>query len=211
MGKVALLVLGGSVKKTDVEGAGKFDFVCCADSGLDTALKLGLIPDIVIGDMDSVSHEGLEYIKSKDIESIIHPPDKNFTDGELAISHLQKHYLNFSEIKVLGLTGGRPDHAYGNFLLLKNTKNNIPITAFADGFLIQSFGKGIHSFVSKPGATISIFSFKDPAFVKLSNLKFKFEETLYPFSSRCISNISPDGNFTIEADSDILVFIQIRV
>ncbi len=211
MGKVALLFLGGTVEQKDILSIGKFDFVCCADSGLDSAIKFKIAPDIVIGDMDSISKDGLKYINQNSISTMKYPEDKNFTDGELAVQFLLHHKPQFSEIKVIGLIGNRPDHTFGNYLLLNNRINDIPITSFTQGFKIQVFRKGLHRFTSKPGAIVSIYALNSSAFIRLGRLKFRFEDTLTPFSSRCLSNITEDGEFSIETDSDILVFIQSQV
>ena len=57
-----------------------------ADSGLDHALALGVTPDVVVGDSDSVSAAALALAHSLNIAFISAPTDKDFTDTELALS-----------------------------------------------------------------------------------------------------------------------------
>ena len=211
MGKVALLFLGGTVTPDDLKIAGSYDFVCCADSGLDQAKKLNIFPNLVVGDLDSISEDGLDWIKNRNIEVIKHPTEKDFTDGQLAVTHLINHHEKFDEIHILGLMGGRSDHIYGNFLLLFDREHeNQKIKAYSDRFEIQIIPKGEHWFDTKPGAIVSIFAFRVPARVSLTGLKYSYEGLLNPLTPRGISNISW-GSFHIKTNSELLVFIQTQV
>ncbi|WPR01240.1 thiamine diphosphokinase, partial [Treponema pallidum] len=59
-----------------------YDLLIAADSGLDTALQFGLVPDFVIGDMDSVKDN--LFIQACDkTRTHLFPRDKDFTDTEL--------------------------------------------------------------------------------------------------------------------------------
>ena len=94
------------------------DIIAAADSGLILAENAGLIPDWIIGDMDSLgidaseadasgSDQGrLEKYPSEKIRRF--PHDKDFTDTELALELLWEK--GCSEIWILGGGGGRTDH-----------------------------------------------------------------------------------------------------
>jgi thiamine pyrophosphokinase len=88
-----------------------FDIVIAADSGVDSALALGIIPDIVVGDLDSVSTEGLALVREWDREIIEMPTDKDVTDTEVALQVAVTRDMH--EIVVLSPGGGRLDHAHG--------------------------------------------------------------------------------------------------
>lgn len=85
--------------------------VIAADSGVDSALALGLLPDIVVGDMDSVSAEGLALVREQGREIISMPTDKDVTDTEVALRIAVER--GASEIVVVSPGGGRMDHAHG--------------------------------------------------------------------------------------------------
>ena len=85
--------------------------VIAADSGVDSALALGLMPDIVVGDLDSVSREGLAAVRERDREIISMPTDKDVTDTEVALRIAVER--GASEIVVVSPGGGRMDHAHG--------------------------------------------------------------------------------------------------
>ena len=81
-------------------------YVVAADGGLDVALAAGLTPDVLIGDLDSVSDDGLDWAdENATIER--HPADKDHTDTELALRHAVERRPR--RITMVG-GGGRLDH-----------------------------------------------------------------------------------------------------
>ncbi|MBN2049339.1 MAG: thiamine diphosphokinase [Spirochaetales bacterium] len=86
------------------------NLIIAADSGFDTLLRCGLIPDYVIGDMDSVTRK--KELKKIDPQRVIlHPPEKDDTDTDLAV--MFAHGLGADTIVLVGGGGGRIDHLMG--------------------------------------------------------------------------------------------------
>jgi thiamine pyrophosphokinase len=92
------------------------DLIIGADGGAVHALKWGLTPHQVIGDMDSLPEETRDALEAQECQFIVHPRAKDETDLELALSFAVKQGAH--EIIVLGALGGRLDHALANVLLL---------------------------------------------------------------------------------------------
>lgn len=89
----------------------------CADGGADAALAAGLRPDLVIGDLDSIAPATLELLRTHAVRFEEHPPAKDQTDLELALTHALR--LHPARITIAGgLGGARFDHSLGNVLLL---------------------------------------------------------------------------------------------
>lgn len=89
---------------------GKPDFIIAADSGLHFAERFGFTPDLIVGDMDSLStHEALDRYKKEQI--MFFPTDKNETDTEIALQEAWKRGANC--ISLCGGDGGRLDHLLG--------------------------------------------------------------------------------------------------
>ena len=86
-------------------------FIICADGGIKHLQKLGLTPDVIIGDFDSSKEP--DNFKNK----IVYPAEKDDTDLGLAIMYAAKHELK--ECIAIGCLGGRIDHTYANFSLIK--------------------------------------------------------------------------------------------
>lgn len=100
----------------DYEYLKKFDFksafVICADGGYVHTQRLGIIPDLWMGDGDSVMSG--EVCAG---ECITFPVKKDNTDTDLAVMEALER--GYSEIVILGALGGRLDHEFSHFCLLK--------------------------------------------------------------------------------------------
>lgn len=112
-----LIVCGGKLtcahtilKKINVND---YDKIIAVDSGFDHCNLLDIIPDIVVGDFDSVTN--LEY---KNINNVIKASTrKDDTDLRLAINEAIK--LNATVVDIICATGGRVDHLLANFTVLE--------------------------------------------------------------------------------------------
>lgn len=102
------------------------DYIIAADAGLKTAKKMGLTPDLIVGDFDSL---GAEPPKGKNV--IHHPVRKDDTDTLLAIkTALNKGFFNF---KIYGCLGGRLDHTFANIQAASYVAENNGHAVFIDG------------------------------------------------------------------------------
>lgn len=100
------------------------DMIICADGGAEYVLKCGLVPDVLIGDLDSISSMIVEEVQKKGCVIERYPEKKDFTDTQLAADYAVK--AGADEIIMLGSTGDRLDHSLANiFLLFKFVKSNI--------------------------------------------------------------------------------------
>lgn len=108
----AIVVIGGHPPDHRVLGVlPARSCVICADSGLDHALRLGLFPDVVIGDMDSVDSSSLARARAEACTIIEHPSDKDFTDTELALEYAT--HTGFRHLTLVWGGGDRIDHVLG--------------------------------------------------------------------------------------------------
>lgn len=94
----------------------KEDYLIAADGGVKHILKLGLTPQIIIGDLDSTPLSLQKKLKDFKIEWIKYPAKKNKTDFELAIDFCLGK--KFQEIIIFGILGDRIDHILANIFLL---------------------------------------------------------------------------------------------
>lgn len=91
-------------------------FVIGVDRGSEVLDKLGITPDMVIGDFDSVDSSIREKY-THNSNAIFLNPIKDATDTHMAV--LEAIKLCPKTVTILGATGGRLDHMMGNFALLK--------------------------------------------------------------------------------------------
>ncbi len=95
-----------------------WDYLICADAGLDACRGLALVPDLILGDFDSVTPEVFSYYQQSYGDSIQRfPAEKDETDTELAL--YRAIAAGAKKVTILGGTGSRIDHVLGNIQLLK--------------------------------------------------------------------------------------------
>lgn len=105
----ATILAGGEcrVPPTDAHGA----FVIAADSGYDLARTADLRVDLLVGDLDSISPEGLRHATDHGVTIERHPVDKDATDFELALAAAVDRRMEV--IDVHGGEGGSLAHLFG--------------------------------------------------------------------------------------------------
>ncbi len=84
------------------------DTILCADGGANYAFQMGIIPDSVIGDLDSVRPEVRKYYTAQGVEFIQYPVHKDRTDLQLTMDLARERGAD--QIVVLGGLGKRLDH-----------------------------------------------------------------------------------------------------
>lgn len=92
------------------------DIVIGVDRAAYWLLTHKIIPDVAIGDFDSVNKKELRFIK-KSIKTVeIYPRKKDFTDMELAVAYAKKYTPD--RVRIYGATGTRIDHMLATIHLL---------------------------------------------------------------------------------------------
>jgi thiamine pyrophosphokinase len=91
------------------------DVIICADGGVRHTFEMNVMPDIILGDMDSAKAEYIDYYK-KQVPIVQFNRDKSKTDTQLCLEYALERY---DDILILGATGTRLDHTLGNISLLK--------------------------------------------------------------------------------------------
>ena len=92
--------------------------IVCADSGADSLAAHSILPDMVWGDMDSISSETLSWLKENHIDNRVFPVEKDMTDSELCLRAQEKGE------RILFITSltGRIDHVMTNLLMVMRLK-----------------------------------------------------------------------------------------
>lgn len=112
------IVAGGTISKEITEQIRACDYIIGADRGALYLVQHQIIPDLALGDFDSVSDAERERIRESsrqysDCDAI----DKNYTDTELAFNRALA--MKPSQITMFGVTGTRLDHTMANIHLLR--------------------------------------------------------------------------------------------
>lgn len=166
-----------------------------ADSGMRHAAALGLTPELWTGDFDSVE-EGLRAFHA-DIPMEIFPPEKDQTDGEIAVEAALKR--GATELVLVGAFGGeRADHAYLHLaaavrlagegvscVLTSGVQEGVPLVP------------GEVSFDYEEGTLFSVLAFSDLAGLTLSGAKWPLQDRFVPFGSSLTLSNEVRGRLTV--------------
>jgi len=116
MSKNCVIFLNGVIEndefvKSIIE---KDAFLVAVDGGFNHIKRLGLTPNLILGDFDSS-----EYKMALASEGKIHKysSDKNATDGEIAIDYVIEK--EFDAVMIIGALGNRIDHMLSNISMLE--------------------------------------------------------------------------------------------
>jgi len=186
------------------------DFIICCDSGSNHAHNLDIVPNLIIGDLDSIDNNVLTKFKSLHVEFQVFPPAKDATDLELAIETAKQY--NPHEITILGGFGGRVDHLFGNV--------NVLIAAAISGIKIAMLD--LHTKITVIQKTaeimkedyeyISLIPLTKAARVTTCGLEYPlYGDTLEMWSTRGISNKFSSDIAAITLESGLLLAICTKV
>ena len=114
-----LIICGGSVEDTQYlkRYLNDIDLVICADRGGMYAKQMGIMPHLLLGDMDSIPKDVLNYYRENKIEMELFPSEKDMTDSEIAIWRAVS--MGCDELVIMGAVGSRIDHSMANICMLK--------------------------------------------------------------------------------------------
>jgi len=111
------IIGGGKLSKQFLTEIIKSNYIIGVDRGAYWLIANSVIPNIAIGDFDSVTPNEFCLIKEKAKRVKEYPKKKNFTDMELAAQHAIS--LHPKEVVMYGAIGRRLDHTIGNIQLLE--------------------------------------------------------------------------------------------
>ena len=200
----AVIFLNGEFDSDPVEAAKGADFTVCADGAYDY-LRGRIVPTVILGDFDSVSERDFPIGS----EILTFPPEKDFTDGHLAIASATERGAD--EIDVYGAFGGvRPDHAYANLSLLYLGKKRGAFVRLISRKWVVTLENGKFSTAAKRGGYVSLVPFFESSHI-LSTKGLKYsacDVTLYREQSLGISNEANGDVVEVDLSGETLVFVE---
>lgn len=180
------------------------DFIIAADGGLSYCGLLGVEPDLIVGDFDSVSDQEAEAIKeleSRIPERIIRfPREKDDTDMLAALK--EGLFRGYRDFRIYAATGGRLDHTLANIQCLMYLKNHDAVGYLVDGAgMVLVIANEAVRFQKSLEGYLSLFSLeKQTNGVTIRNMKYTLENAV-------ITNDFPVGisNEFIGEEAEIIV------
>ena len=199
-----IIVSGGVFSPAPEQQPG--DFVIACDRGYAYCERLGLMPDLFIGDFDSYSGAVAPGVA---VERLI--PEKDDTDTGHAITYALAH--GFRTLVLTCALGGRLDHTLAN---LQNAANaavqGASVTILDEGSEINFLTHGTLRLKKRPGWGLSVFSLSDASTgVCLRGVKYELEnaalDNRFPLG---VSNEfdAPEAEITVE--QGVLMVMQTK-
>lgn len=187
-----------------------FDRVVCVDGGTGAACRLGIIPDWIVGDLDSTREEDRSFMERAGVRLEIFPAEKDFTDTQLALDLARREGAR--EVVVWGGTGSRLDHTLSNlFNAAKLVEDGIDIRFEAPGLTIYLVGERL-IVPGRDGETVSILVLGDRATgVTLEGFRYPLQDA--DLDGKCqytVSNIITEPNPRIRVAAGILAVFHYR-
>ena len=205
MAETILVFAGGDPPPASVlEGLPTSAYVIAADSGFDHAHRLGVKVDLLVGDLDSISADGLGL--AGEIEQ--HPTDKNATDLAIALDAAARKQP--SQVIVVGGAGGRIDHFLANAALLTSSAySELELTWLPGGAVIHVVRRRIE-LSGSPGDVVSLLPYGGPARgVSTVGLRWPLADAeLGPGTSLGVSNQMVDSTATVDLLDGVLLAVQ---
>ncbi|MGH2581823.1 MAG: thiamine diphosphokinase [Anaerolineales bacterium] len=183
------------------------ELIIAADGGASHLETLGRVPNVLVGDFDSLSTETANHLKRKGVRVDKYPAAKEQTDLELALDHALR--AGASEIAVLAGLGQRWDHSLANLLLAAHPKYAGVQIQLVQGEQRVHTLRGANELKAKKGERVSLIPISSDALgVSTRNLLFPLNhETLYFGSSRGVSNIVVGDGAEVSIESGVLLCI----
>jgi len=186
------------------------DYLVSADGGLRYMRQLKITPNLIIGDLDSVSSDDVEYLDKNSIETMKFPTEKDQTDLEIACMDLVNR--GYTDILVIGALGGRIDQTLANIGLISLFSNDTVRIEFDDGREQIMLIRKQQKIFGEKGDTVSLIPLCSPAEgVITTGLRYSLcNEQLFPEQTRGISNVMTGKTAEVHLTSGLILCIHIR-
>lgn len=195
----AVIILNGELKSPEFlkKICDDADLIICADGGYDKAKTAGVVPHMLLGDMDSVKNRDFSG------ETYTFPCEKDETDCELAISYaLEK---GAKEIVLACALGGRYDHALCNLSMLLDKPYACILEPDCRVFALKNC-----EITNEKGKTFSVIPFSDTV-ASISGVKYPVTKGVFRAgTSLGVSNVITEdvARIMLHNDGKALIFIN---
>lgn len=191
--KIAVLANGAWDSEWGKQALQEVDLLICADGGANNAALSGRLPDLLIGDLDSITPENLSQCE-KNSGCVIrrYPCEKDETDLELALfwAEQQAGLVKEQEILLFGAAGKRIDHFLGNLaLMLAYARKGYRIRLIDPEHELWIV-RGREEIRAPIGQQISLIALSEKAVITTEGLYYPLrQEALMQDSPRGVSNV----------------------
>lgn len=192
-----------------VKNLGPYDLIIAADGGSRHCMALGIKPNVIIGDFDSLDSDEITYYQKLGVKTRHYPSHKDETDLELALQFALKE--DSTQVIIIAALGARWDMTIANILLLAHPRFSSLKISLLDGSqeIILLRGKDRVDIPGSPGHLISLIPIAGDAHgITTHGLEYPLhDETLYFGSSRGVSNVFLQDSAQISIKKGLLLCV----
>lgn len=186
------------------------DLIIAADGGTRNALRVDVMPQVVIGDLDSLAQADRAQLDRSGVPLIVYPTRKDYTDLELALRYALQQ--GATEIVIFSALGGRWDQSLANLMLLTLPELAQVSTRIVDQQLSVSVIRDRAEISGEVGDTLSLLALKgDAQGVTIEGCEYPLIEATLPFGATLgISNVlrQPTASITVKQGQILALHAQ---
>jgi thiamine pyrophosphokinase len=184
------------------------DRIIAADGGTRNALSIGVMPHVVIGDLDSLAPADREQLERAGVPFIVYPTHKDYTDLELAIRHALEQ--GATEIVIFCALGGRWDQSLANLMLLTLPELALVTTRIIDRAVSIEVIRDRATITGRVGDTLSLIALKGDAHgVTIEGCEYPLSDATLPFGATLgISNVLTQDVVKITVKQGQILVVQ---
>lgn len=176
--------------------------IVCADGGAHRARSIGLEPDLIVGDLDSLDGENDAFDKAE----IVRISSQDNTDFEKTLDFILERGMD--NFLVTSFSGGRLDQTLANIQIAYEYSRKCHLVLADDEYLIVPVVRGLTENV-RPDTQVSLVSMEDETIISTSGLAYELNRSRIPKGGHGISNRTTGTRMEIEVhEGGILVFIR---
>ena len=201
---IVVVVADGNfpVHEVPLDLLAKAEVIVCCDGSAEKVVNAGYIPNVIVGDMDSLSEE----LKTRFADIIYEEKEQETNDLTKAVRWCWRS--GFTDIVIIGATGMREDHTIGNISLLAEYLGDIKVRMVTDyGVFIPMKESCRVDCVT--GQQVSIFSIGENTVITSEGLKYPLKERVLKNWWEATLNEAISNSFGIEfRGGPIIIFLN---
>lgn len=169
--------------------------IICCDGALQKLLSINIIPDVVVGDGDSMDREELSR------RSIPYHADRSeeYNDLQKALKYCMAN--GYDEVLLLGCGGLREDHFIANLSILVMYSEKMRLSMLTEHGVFNVL-RGAATLPSLPGMQVSVFPSYQQTKLSFTGLKYPVNNRAFNWLWEGSLNEALGDAFTVEADDE---------
>lgn len=206
----AVIVANGDAVPGDRAIAAGAELLIAADGGALLCSRWGLLPQLVVGDLDSLGVDRADELARRGVRVVAYPADKDESDTEIAVSAaLERGAIDIVLLAALG--GERLDHEIANILLVAGPRSRGRLRAVRGDTTVRSLHSRSRLVLNgSPGDIVTLMPLGDAGGVTTEGLRYTLrDEPLRSGAARGLSNVIERAGASVALDAGVLIVIEI--